>query len=90
MLPRNCFDGIMDVNFKGAYFTLSRFIPILNDGASVVFSFFQYRQYEWGYNICLFIQQGCTQFDHEIAAVELAPRKIRVNAVSPGPIETDL
>jgi NAD(P)-dependent dehydrogenase (short-subunit alcohol dehydrogenase family) len=26
----------------------------------------------------------------KIAALELAPRKIRVNAVSPGPIETDL
>src|ERR1700722_2786197 len=31
------FDNVMDVNFKGAYFTLSRFIPILNDGASVIF-----------------------------------------------------
>jgi len=31
------FDYVIDVNFKGAYFTLSRFIPILKDGGSVVF-----------------------------------------------------
>jgi len=31
------FDNVMDINFKGAYFTLSKFIPLLNDGASVVF-----------------------------------------------------
>jgi NAD(P)-dependent dehydrogenase (short-subunit alcohol dehydrogenase family) len=31
------FDSIININFKGAYFTLSKFIPLLNDGASVVF-----------------------------------------------------
>lgn len=31
------YDDIMNINLKGAYFTLSRFIPILKDGASVVF-----------------------------------------------------
>jgi len=31
------FDEVMAVNFKGAYFTLSKFIPLLKDGASVVF-----------------------------------------------------
>jgi NAD(P)-dependent dehydrogenase (short-subunit alcohol dehydrogenase family) len=31
------FDDVIDINFKGAYFTLSRFIPLLNSGASVVF-----------------------------------------------------
>ncbi len=31
------FDQVMNINFRGAYFTLSKFIPILKDGASVVF-----------------------------------------------------
>jgi len=30
------FDEMMNINFKGAYFTLSRFIPLLHDGASVI------------------------------------------------------
>jgi NAD(P)-dependent dehydrogenase (short-subunit alcohol dehydrogenase family) len=36
LTTENIFDEIMGVNFKGAYFTLSKFIPILNDNASVV------------------------------------------------------
>lgn len=31
------FDNVIGVNFKGAYFTLSKFIPLLNDGGSVIF-----------------------------------------------------
>lgn len=31
------FDQVMNINFRGAYFTLSKFTPLLNDGASVVF-----------------------------------------------------
>jgi NAD(P)-dependent dehydrogenase (short-subunit alcohol dehydrogenase family) len=31
------FDQIMDVNFKGAFFTLSKFIPLLREGAAVTF-----------------------------------------------------
>ena len=30
------FDSQMDINFKGAVFTLQKFLPILNDGASVI------------------------------------------------------
>lgn len=36
-MSEQVFDEIMGVNFNGAYFTLSRFIPILNKGASVIF-----------------------------------------------------
>ncbi|MDJ1491790.1 SDR family oxidoreductase [Cytophagaceae bacterium DM2B3-1] len=35
LITENVFNEVMDVNFKGAYFTLSKFIPVLNDGASV-------------------------------------------------------
>src|SRR5258708_2872507 len=31
------FDEVISINFKGAYFTLSKFIPLLSDGASVIF-----------------------------------------------------
>jgi len=37
LMTENMFDEVMNVNFKGAYFTLSKFVPILNDNASVVF-----------------------------------------------------
>lgn len=36
-ISEQAFDEIMDVNFNGAYFTLNRFISILNEDASVIF-----------------------------------------------------
>src|SRR5262249_53668779 len=30
------FDGIMDINFKGAYFTIQKALPLLNDNASII------------------------------------------------------
>eukprot|EP01137_Pigoraptor_chileana_P014668 Opistho-2@69594 len=32
------YDSIMDVNVKGVFFTLQKLLPILNDGASIVFN----------------------------------------------------
>ncbi|MCW3116751.1 MAG: NAD(P)-dependent dehydrogenase, short-chain alcohol dehydrogenase family [Chitinophagaceae bacterium] len=84
------FDGIMDVNFKGAYFTLSRFIPILNDGASVIFLSSNTASMNGATTSAYASSKAALNSTMKIAAVELAPRKIRVNAVSPGPIETDL
>src|ERR1700759_5285769 len=31
------YDRIMDINTKGAFFTLSKFIPLLKEGSSVIF-----------------------------------------------------
>jgi NAD(P)-dependent dehydrogenase (short-subunit alcohol dehydrogenase family) len=84
------FDNVMDVNFKGAYFTLSRFIPILNDGASVIFLSSNTASMNGTATSIYASSKAALNSIMKIAAVELAPRKIRVNAVSPGPIETDL
>src|ERR1700737_2632730 len=32
------YDAIMDLNVKGAYFTVQKFLPILNDGGSIIFT----------------------------------------------------
>jgi NAD(P)-dependent dehydrogenase (short-subunit alcohol dehydrogenase family) len=84
------FDEIMAVNFKGAYFTLSKFIPLLKDGASVVFLSSNTASTN---NIASSIyssSKAALNSVMRIAALELAPRKIRVNAVSPGPTETEI
>lgn len=84
------FDNIMNVNFKGAYFTLSKFIPILKDSASVVFL---------SSNTASMPGPGASVYSSsktalnsvmKAAALELAPRKIRVNSVSPGPTQTEV
>ncbi|MES2457870.1 MAG: SDR family oxidoreductase [Bacteroidota bacterium] len=84
------FDYVMNVNFKGAYFTLSRFIPILKDGASVVFLSSNTAGMS-GPNSSIYSSgKAALNSVMKIAAVELAPRKIRVNAVSPGPTQTEI
>lgn len=84
------FDYVMDVNFKGAFFTLSRFIPILNDGSSVVFLSSNVASMN-GANASIYsASKTAINSVMKIAALELAPRKIRVNAISPGPTQTEI
>ncbi|MET0467066.1 MAG: SDR family oxidoreductase [Chitinophagaceae bacterium] len=84
------FDYVMDVNFKGAFFTLSRFIPLINDGGSVVFLSSNVASMN-GMNASIYSSsKAALNAVMKIAAKELAPRKIRVNAVSPGPTQTEI
>lgn len=84
------FDSVMNINFKGAYFTLSRFISILKDGSSVVFLSSNTASMSYaGTSIYSSSKAGLNSIV-KIAALELAPRKIRVNSISPGPTETEI
>lgn len=84
------FDSIINVNFKGAYFTLSRFIPILNDNASVVFLSSNTASMPGPGSSIYSSSKTAVNSVMKSAALELAPRKIRVNSVSPGPTETEV
>lgn len=84
------FDNVMDINFKGAYFTLSKFIPLLPDGASVVFLSSNTASMNGANSSIYSSSKSALNAAMKIAALELAPRKIRVNSVSPGPIETEI
>jgi NAD(P)-dependent dehydrogenase (short-subunit alcohol dehydrogenase family) len=37
-MTEEMYDEIMDINFKGAYFTLQQLLPLVNDGGSIVFN----------------------------------------------------
>jgi len=85
------YDSILNVNLKGVFFTLQKFLPILNDNASVILIS------ALGATIASF--PGTSVYNATRAAInsltrsvsfELAPKGIRVNAVSPGPIETPI
>jgi NAD(P)-dependent dehydrogenase (short-subunit alcohol dehydrogenase family) len=82
------FDEIIDLNLKGAYFTLSRFIPILNDGAAVVMLSSTSATTAAPQISVYSASKAAINAIVKVAALELAPRKIRVNAVSPGPVAT--
>ncbi len=84
------FDNIMDINFKGAYFTLSKFIPVLNDGASVIFLSSVNATTGMPNSSVYAASKAALNSLVKVASSELAPRKIRVNSVSPGPINTPI
>jgi len=84
------FDEIMNVNFKGAYFTLSKFIPVLNDNASVVLLSSTSATISPQNASVYAASKAAVNAVMKIAALELASRKIRVNAVSPGPVATEI
>ena len=84
------FDQVMDINFRGAYFTLSKFIPILNDGASVVILSSNTAVMHNPNSSIYQASKAALSSVAKTAAAELASRKIRVNTVSPGPIKTEI
>jgi NAD(P)-dependent dehydrogenase (short-subunit alcohol dehydrogenase family) len=84
------FDYIMNINFKGAYFTLNKFLPILNDGASVILLSSVNATSGMSNSSVYAASKAALNSLAKVAATELAPRKIRVNSVSPGPIDTPI
>lgn len=89
-IEESLFDEIMNVNFKGAYFTLSRFIPLLNDGASVIMLSSTSATISPQSASVYAASKAAINAVVKIAALELVSRNIRVNAVSPGPVATEI
>ena len=84
------FDHQMGINFKGAVFTIEKFLPILNDGASVI-NLSSVNAYTGMPNTAVYAASKAAMNSYtRTAATELAPRKIRVNAINPGPIATPI
>jgi NAD(P)-dependent dehydrogenase (short-subunit alcohol dehydrogenase family) len=90
LMTEDIFDEMMNVNFKGAYFTLSKFIPVLNDNASVVLLSSTSATISPQSASVYAASKAALNAVMKIAALELASRKIRVNAVSPGPVATEI
>lgn len=84
------FDSVMNINFKGAYFTLSKFIPLLRDGASVVFLSSNTASMHSPQSSIYQASKAALNSIAKTAGAELAPRKIRVNTISPGPTKTNV
>ncbi len=82
------FDAQFNTNVKGHFFTLQKLLPHLADGAAVVFTS---STVATAANLGASVYsatKGALNKIAQIAANELAGRKIRVNIVSPGPTAT--
>lgn len=83
-------DRAFDTNAKGQFFTLQSALPLLVDGASIVFTVGVGVKRGVPGGSVMSASRGALLAMVPSLAVELAPRRIRVNAVSPGVIRTPI
>jgi NAD(P)-dependent dehydrogenase (short-subunit alcohol dehydrogenase family) len=84
------FDSIMDTNFKGAYFTIQKALPFLNDNASIVLNTSIVAHIGMPNSSVYAASKAALITLARTLSAELVGRGIRVNAVSPGPIATPI
>lgn len=83
------FDRMNDVNVRGPVLQLARFIPLLNDGASVLITAPVSPYLGQGQGAVYAGTKGAVTALARSWAADLAPRGIRVNSIAPGPIATN-
>jgi NAD(P)-dependent dehydrogenase (short-subunit alcohol dehydrogenase family) len=84
------YDTNFDINAKGAFFTIQKAIPFLNDGASIILNTSVAGQKGFGTAGSYAATKAALRSFARTAASELVGRNIRVNTVAPGPIETPI
>ncbi|PSO71090.1 MAG: short-chain dehydrogenase [Cyanobacteria bacterium QH_3_48_40] len=81
-------DEQMGINFKGAFFTIQKVVPFIRDRGSIVLTTSCLNQMGMpGMSIYAASKAALRSLAQTLSA-ELTERGIRINAVSPGPIET--
>ena len=88
--PEALFDEHFDTNIKGAYFTIQKALPYLNDGASIILNTSVVDQKGTVAASAYSATKAALRNLARTAAAELVARGIRVNAVAPGPITTPI
>ncbi len=84
------FDALFAVNVRAPYFLVQQLLPILADGASVVFVSSLGARAAVGALSAYASTKGAIDTMVKYFAAELGPRGIRVNAIAPGVIDTDM
>jgi NAD(P)-dependent dehydrogenase (short-subunit alcohol dehydrogenase family) len=90
-LSEALFDELSGILFKGAFFTVQRALPFLRDGASVVLTGASDADKQGRMMTSIYTaSKSAVRALARSLSVELLPRRIRVNVVSPGMTDTPI
>ena len=83
------FDSVLSVHFKGVFFLTQKLLPLIKDGGRIVnISTVRTRTASVGGTVYASMKGAIEVLSRHLAK-ELGPRRIAVNIVAPGPVETD-
>ena len=82
-------DGLYNVHFKGVMFLTQKLLPLINDGGRIINISSGLARFAMASRIGYGPIKAAVEALSRNMALELAPRRIAVNVVAPGPIATD-
>lgn len=82
-------DALYDVHFKGVFFLTQKLLPLINDGGRIVNISSGLTRIIIPESAAYGSLKGAVEVLTKYMAKELAPRRIAVNVVAPGAIQTD-
>ncbi|MBO9204134.1 MULTISPECIES: SDR family oxidoreductase [Niastella] len=84
------YDEQFNINVKGAYFTIQEVLPLINDGGSIILNTSINAHMGMANTSVYAATKAALLTLARTLSTELLPRKIRVNAISPGPVTTEI
>ena len=87
-ITEDFFDSIFDINVKGVLFTVQKALPLLRDGGSIILNASIVASKGLSSNSVYSATKAAVRSFARTWTTDLKDRRIRVNAVSPGPIDT--
>ena len=83
------FDEQMNVHLKGTFFLTQKLLPLIEDGGRIVNTSTGLTRFSFPGSAAYAVMKGGVEVLTRYLAKELGPRRISVNTIAPGAIETD-
>ena len=87
-ITEDFFDSIFDINVKGVLFTVQKALPLLRDGGAIILNASIVASKGLSSNSVYSATKAAVRSFARTWTTDLKDRRIRVNAISPGPIDT--
>lgn len=83
------FDAALNIHYKGVFFLSQKALPFINDGGRIINISSGLARMTYPGSSAYGSMKGAIEVLSRYMALELGPRRIAVNVVAPGAIETD-